>query len=171
LSGVYSGINFQDLSVRQGNYADIPKLPFVPGFECAGEIVKLGPNTTGYGIGERVICLPRFCGWSEYLVINCNLVYKIPDEMTYREAAALSYSYLTAYILLFELGGLKGGQTVLFHSAGGAVGIALAQLCKLVPNVKTIATCSRWKFDLLNHHISYLVEETGPNDYVSEAKK
>jgi NADPH:quinone reductase-like Zn-dependent oxidoreductase len=165
------GVNFQDLSIRQGNFADLPKLPFVPGFECAGEIVQLGPNTSGFSIGERVICLPRFCGWSEYLVINCNLIYKIPPEISFREAAALSYSYLTAYILLFELGGVKSGQTVLFHSAGGAVGIALTQLCKLVPNLKTIATCSKAKFEVLNHHITYLVEENGPVDYVQEAKK
>lgn len=165
------GVNFQDLAIRQGNFVDLPKLPFVPGFECSGEIVQLGPNTSGYSIGERVICLPRFCGWSEYLVINSNLIYKIPDGINYRDAAALSYSYLTAYILLFELGGVKSGQTVLFHSAGGGVGIALTQLCKLVPNLKTIATCSKHKFDALNHHINYLIEENGPVDYVQEAKK
>jgi NADPH:quinone reductase-like Zn-dependent oxidoreductase len=91
--------------------------------------------------------------------------------MSYREAAALSYSYLTAYILLFELGGVKNGQTILFHSAGGGVGIALTQLSKLVPNLKTIATCSRSKFEALNHHITYLIEENGPIDYAQEAKK
>lgn len=165
------GVNFQDLSIRQGNFIDLPKLPFVPGFECAGEIVQFGPNTSGYSLGDRVICLPRFCGWSEYLVINCNLIYKIPDEMSFRDAAALSYSYLTAYILLFELGGARSGQTVLFHSAGGGVGIALTQLCKQIPNLKTIATCSKSKFDALNHHITYLIEENGPVDYVQEAKK
>ena len=91
--------------------------------------------------------------------------------MNYRDAAALSYSYLTAYILLFELGGAKSGQTVLFHSAGGGVGIALTQLSKLIPNLKTIATCSKSKFPALNHHITYLIEENGPVDYVQEAKK
>ena len=91
--------------------------------------------------------------------------------MSLRDAAALSYNYLTAYILLFELGGVKSGQSVLYHSAGGGVGIAITQLSKVVPNLKTIATCSKWKFDVLKHHITYLIEENGPTDYVQEAKK
>jgi NADPH:quinone reductase-like Zn-dependent oxidoreductase len=73
-------------------------------------------------VGERVICLPKYGAWSEYLIINTNYVYKMPENMTFKDAAALSYNYLTAYILLFELGGVKSGQSVLFHSAGGGVG-------------------------------------------------
>lgn len=118
-----------------------------------------------------MICLPRFFAWSEYLVINCNLIYKIPDKISYREAAAFCYSYITAYILLFEIGCIKSGQTVLFHSAGGGVGLALAQLCKLVPNVKLIATCSRHKFEFLKDIIPHLIEENGSIDYCQEAKK
>lgn len=91
--------------------------------------------------------------------------------MSYREAAAFCYSYITAYILLFEIGGIKSGQTVLFHSAGGGVGLALTQLCRLVPNVRIIATCSRHKFDFLNHMIPNLIEENGPIDYCQEARK
>lgn len=45
-----SGVNFLDLSIRQGQFDNLPKLPFVPGFECAGDIVQLGPNTTGYQV-------------------------------------------------------------------------------------------------------------------------
>ena len=115
--------------------------------------------------------MPRFFAWSEYLVINCNLIHKIPDEMSYREAAAFCYSYITAYILLFEIGCLKSNQSVLFHSAGGSVGLAITQLCKLVPNVKIIATCSRHKFDYLQNMIPNLIEENGPIDYCQEAKK
>jgi NADPH:quinone reductase-like Zn-dependent oxidoreductase len=42
--------------------------------------------------------------------------------MSFREAAVLPISYLTAYMLLFEIGNIKSGQTLLFHSAGGGVG-------------------------------------------------
>jgi hypothetical protein len=42
--------------------------------------------------------------------------------MSFREAAILPIAYLTAYILLFEMGNIKPNQTLLFHSAGGGVG-------------------------------------------------
>jgi NADPH:quinone reductase-like Zn-dependent oxidoreductase len=120
-------------------------------------------------VGDRVICLPRFYAWSEYLVVNSNMIYKIPDNISFRHAAALSYNYLTAYILLFELGGIKNGQSVLYHSAGGGVGMAITQLLKLVNNVRSIATCSKSKFDALKHHVNHLIESN--TDYVPEVKK
>ena len=60
--------------------------------------------------------------------------------MTFKDAAALSYNYLTAYILLHEFGNIKSGQSVFFHSAGGGVGVALTQLTKLISNLTVIGT-------------------------------
>lgn len=107
--------------------------------------------------------------------------------MSFREAAVLPISYLTAYILLFEIGNIKAGQTLLFHSAGGGVGgksekyfqleqnanillsVALTQLSKLVPNLTLIATASSHKFDVLRAHIHYLFEHD--IDYTEDIKK
>ena len=89
--------------------------------------------------------------------------------MSYKDAAAFSYSYLTAYILLFELGCIRNDQSILFHSAGGSVGIALMQLAKLVKNVTMIGTCSKSKFDTIRQHVSYLFDEN--SDYPTEIKK
>ena len=66
--------------------------------------------------------LTHFSAWAEQIVVKKELVFKIPKEMSFREAAVLPFSYLTAYILLFEIGNIKSGQTLLFHSAGGGVG-------------------------------------------------
>lgn len=106
--------------------------------------------------------------------------------MTFREAAVLPVAYLTAYILLFEIGNIKPGQTLLFHSAGGGVGgrftlqvdfrlslfvdlVALTQLSKLVPNLTIIATASPKKFDVLRAHIHYLFEHD--IDYSEDVRK
>ena len=64
----------------------------------------------------------RFAAWAEQIVVKKDLVFKIPKEMSFREAAVLPFAYLTAYILLFDIGNIKAGQTLLFHSAGGGVG-------------------------------------------------
>jgi NADPH:quinone reductase-like Zn-dependent oxidoreductase len=72
--------------------------------------------------GDRVLVLTRFSAWAEQIIVKKDFVFKIPKEMSFREAAVLPISYLTAYILLFEIGNIKSGQTLLFHSAGGGVG-------------------------------------------------
>jgi len=66
--------------------------------------------------------LTGFSAWAEQIVVRKDFVFKIPKEMSFREAAVLPISYLTAYILLFEIGNIKAGQTLLFHSAGGGIG-------------------------------------------------
>jgi NADPH:quinone reductase-like Zn-dependent oxidoreductase len=101
--------------------------------------------------------------------VKKDLVFKIPKEMSFREAAVLPVAYLTAYILLFEIGNIKPNQTILFHSASGGVGVALTQLSKLVPNLTLIATASSHKFEVLRAHIHYLFEHD--IDYTEDVKK
>ncbi|CAF0744503.1 unnamed protein product [Adineta steineri] len=163
------GINFNDVLVRYGLMEDGLRPPFVPGFECSGEILEIGPNVTNFERGDRVLAITRFSAWAEQIVVKKDLVFKIPKEMSFREAAVLPISYLTAYILLFEIGNIKSGQTLLFHSAGGGVGVALTQLSKLVPNLTLIATTSSHKFDVLRAHIHYLFEHG--IDYTEDVKK
>lgn len=69
-----------------------------------------------------MVVLTRFSAWSEQILVRKDLVFRIPKEMSFREAAILPVAYLTAYILLFEMGNVKPNQTVLFHCAGGGVG-------------------------------------------------
>lgn len=59
--------------------------------------------------------------WTEHVAVSEMFVYKLPTSMTYEEAAALLMNYVTAYILLFDLGNLRSNQSVLVHSASGGV--------------------------------------------------
>ncbi|CAF0818301.1 unnamed protein product [Rotaria sp. Silwood1] len=163
------GINFNDVLVRYGLLEDTPRPPFIPGFECSGEILDIGTNVTHVDRGDRVLVLTNFSSWAEQIVVKKDFVFKIPKEMSFREAAVLPIAYLTAYILLFEIGNIKSGQTLLFHSAGGGVGVALTQLSKLVPNLTIMATASPHKFDVLRAHIHYLFEHD--IDYTEDIKK
>ncbi|CAF1358531.1 unnamed protein product [Adineta steineri] len=163
------GINFNDVLGRYGLLEDMPRPPFIPGFECSGEVLDIGTNVTHVDRGDRVVVLTRYSAWAEQIIVKKDLVFKIPKEMSFREAAVLPVAYLTAYILLFEIGNIKPGQTILFHSAGGGVGVALTQLLKLVPNLTIIATASSHKFDALRAHIHYLFEHD--IDYIGDVKK
>ena len=71
--------------------------------------------------GDRVVALPEYRAWAELVAAPSRYVYKIPADLSFLDAAAMTMNYLVAYILLFELGGLTPGKSVLVHSAGGGV--------------------------------------------------
>lgn len=72
-------------------------------------------------IGDRVIGFCDYKAWSEVVAIPSQFVYKMPENMSFQDGAALPMSYLTAYILLFDIANLRQGQSVFTHSVGGGV--------------------------------------------------
>src|ERR1700681_3819923 len=73
-----AGINFADLMARVGLYPDAPKLPCVVGYEVSGVVDQVGPGVTGVAVGERVIGMPRFGGYTDVLVISSEQIFKMP---------------------------------------------------------------------------------------------
>lgn len=59
--------------------------------------------------------------WAEVVCTPAEFVYKMPDEMTFAEAAAFTMNFVAAYMMLFEIANLREGMSVLVHSAGGGV--------------------------------------------------
>ncbi|XP_041916762.1 synaptic vesicle membrane protein VAT-1 homolog-like [Alosa pseudoharengus] len=163
------GLNFLDLMVRQGNIDNPPKTPLVPGFECSGIVEALGDNTTGFEIGDRVMAFVNYNAWAEVVCTPLDFVYKIPDDMTFTEAAAFSMNFVAAYMMLFEVANLREGMSVLVHSAGGGVGQAVAQLCSTVPNVTLFGTASPCKHEAIKDSVTHLFDRN--IDYVPEVKK
>ncbi len=72
-------------------------------------------------VGDRVVALPEYRAWAELVVVPAKYVFSIPSNMSYQDAAAIAMNFLVAHILLFDLGNLRPGKSVLFHSAGGGV--------------------------------------------------
>lgn len=121
-----SGLNFADIAARMGLYPAAPKPPFIPGLEAAG-IVRHG-NGRGFSPGDRVVGFRMFGAQSDTVAFEKDHLFRIPDEMSFEEAAALPLNYLTAYHALLNLANLKSGDVVLVHSAAGGVGTAACQL-------------------------------------------
>lgn len=63
----------------------------------------------------------NYNAWAEVVCTTPDFVYKIPDDMTFTEAAAFSMNFVAAYMMLFEVANLREGMSVLVHSAGGGV--------------------------------------------------
>ncbi|MCP2503334.1 MAG: zinc-binding dehydrogenase [Candidatus Thalassarchaeaceae archaeon] len=140
-----AGINFADLMMRQGLYGSNPDFPFTPGYEVSGEIIELGDDENRLEIGQRVIAMTGFGGYSEEVIVESNRVVPIPDNISFDQAAAMPVTYGTAYHMLVHLGGLKEGDTVLVHHAAGGVGTAAAQICKAYGAGLIIGTASESK--------------------------
>ena len=114
-----AGINFLDVLVRQGRYAQQPELPLVPGVEVAGEVD-----------GRRVIALPSAGGYAELACVREETLVPLPDTATFEQGASFLMAFLTVYIPLTRQVRLEPDATVLVHAAAGGVGSAAVQLAK-----------------------------------------
>ncbi len=153
-----SGINFADIMARLGLYQDAPKLPAVVGYEVAGDVDAVGAGVRRT-VGEKVMALPHFGGYSDVVCVPEGQVMPLPEGMTYDEGAAIPVNYLTAYQMLIQMGALKEGERVLVHSAAGGVGLAAIDLCTMY-GAEIYGTASSAKHDLLSargvrHPIDY----------------
>jgi NADPH:quinone reductase-like Zn-dependent oxidoreductase len=143
-----SGVNFADVMGRLGLYPDLPKRPVVPGYEVAGKVDAVGAEVEPDWIGRDVLALTRFGGYSDTVCVPEVQLATRPADMSAPQGAALPVNYLTAWQIIEVMGGLRAGQTVLIHSAGGGVGIAALQLAKRIGAV-AIGTASSGKHDAL----------------------
>lgn len=164
------GLNFQDLMVRLGAIDSPPKTPTILGFECAGEIEAIGEGVEDFQVGDRVVALPEFRAWAELCAVPTKFVFKLPDELSFQDAAAITMNYLVAYIIVFELLSLRPGKSLMLHSAGGGVGQAIATLVRTVGESTVFGVCSKGKHEELktNGLIDHLIDRT---DYVNEVRK
>ena len=143
-----TSINRPDLVQREGKYPPPPGDSEILGLEVSGTIAEIGPGVTGWKVGERVISLVGGGGYAEYAVAYASHLMRIPDNVSFEEAACICESYITAFLNVFMIGGLQDGQTVILHGGGGGVNTAAIQLCKaLTPNSKLIVTAHPSKID------------------------
>lgn len=143
-----TSINRPDLVQREGKYPPPPGDSEILGLEVAGVIEELGPEVTGWNVGERVMSLVGGGGYAEYAVAYASHLMRIPESMSFEEAACVCESYITAFLNVFMIGEFKEKQTAILHGGGGGVNTAAIQLCKaLVPENKLIVTVSPEKMD------------------------
>ena len=127
-----AGINFSDLLARQGLYPDAPKAPCTVGYEVAGVVDAVGPGVTTPRVGDRVIATTKFGGQSELVLAPPDAVFPLPAGWTFEQGAAFPVVYLTAHHMLVRVAAAQRGETVLVHSAAGGVGLAVAELGRIL---------------------------------------
>jgi NADPH2:quinone reductase len=124
--------NFADALICRGLYQVKPPLPFTPGLELCGEVVALGPGTSGFAVGDRVIgssALPAG-GFAELALMDTATTFPAPGVLDDAQAAAFYIGYQTGWFGLHHRAHLQPGETLLVHAAAGGVGSAAVQLGK-----------------------------------------
>lgn len=114
------------------------------GTELSGIVVGYGDTVTKFKTGDKVIAqLGADMGaYAEYCCLNENkVIVKMPDHLSFVEAATVSFGFTTAWAYLVEKAKVQAGQTVLIHGGSGSVGTAAIQIAKHL-GAKVTAVCS-----------------------------
>lgn len=130
-----TSVNPIDWKIRQGYRKDAMPLqfPIILGWDAAGVIVEKGNKVEGFKLGDRVFAKPQTTAngtYAEYTATEWDLIAKIPDNISFEEAASIPLATLTAWQCLVDLGQLKSGQKVLIHAGAGGVGSMAIQIAK-----------------------------------------
>jgi NADPH2:quinone reductase len=124
------GVNFIDTYFRSGLYPSPVGFPFVSGNEGAGEVTEVGPGVTGFKVGDRVAYVVPLGGYAAERLLPAARSVKLPDNITYEQAAGMMLKGMTAQYLLNRTFKVGKGTSVLMHAAAGGVGQILVQWAK-----------------------------------------
>ncbi len=131
-------VNFPDVLFVAGTYQVKPTPPFTPGVEVAGVVAE--SKLDGFAVGDRVASTLNGSGGYATSAIGYGIgTYKIPDAMSFVDAAAMTVTYQTGHFALHRRAHLQAGEVLLVHAGAGGVGSAAIQLGKAA-GAKVIAT-------------------------------
>lgn len=124
-----TAVNRADLLQRMGAYpAPEGAPPDIPGLEIAGEVDAVGPDVHRLAAGDRVFGLVGGGGYAEAVVAHERALARIPERLSFEQAAAIPEAFITAHDAIVGQAGLAGGECLLVHAVGSGVGTAAVQL-------------------------------------------
>ena len=138
-----TSLNYHDVFTRRGMPGIKIHMPAIMGLDVAGEIVAVGPSVDGWAVGDRVVVDPInrvegglmgetvHGGLAELCRARAHQLIRIPEGVSFLDAAALPCAYGTALRMMYTIGQVKAGERVLILGASGGVGVCCLQLAKL----------------------------------------
>jgi NADPH2:quinone reductase len=123
-------VNYVDMLVVAGTYQFVPTLPFIPGKSPTGTVSAVGAGVTSLTVGDRVLATAEYGGYGEVVALDAEQCHRLPDGLSFAEAAAMGVVYDTSWVALRSRARLQRGETVLVLGATGGVGHASVQLAR-----------------------------------------
>jgi alcohol dehydrogenase len=175
-----ASLNYHDVFTRRGMPGIKVPMPLIMGLDVAGEIIAVGPGVEGWAIGERVLVDPInrvegglmgetvHGGLAELCRARAHQLVRLPDDVSFVDAAALPVAYGTAHRMLISKGNVREGDRVMILGASGGVGVCCVQLAKQAGAEVVVGASSAAKLDRLkalgaDHLINY-----ADRDFVQE---
>jgi NADPH2:quinone reductase len=160
------GVNFIDCYYRSGLYK-APQFPLTIGSEGAGTVDAVGEGVTTVRPGDRVAYAMVMGSYAEYAAVPAAKLVKLPNDVSFRDGAAVMLQGMTAHYLCESTFPLQRGQVALVHAGAGGVGLLLTQLAKakgatVIATVSTDAKAALSKGAGADHVIKYTEVEFAP---------
>lgn len=126
----FAGVNRPDALQRAGAYRAPPGASDLPGLECAGRIAALGPDVSGWQVGDAVCALLPGGGYAEYAVCPAAHALPVLEGVSLRDAACLPETCFTVWSNVVMRGGLKAGERFLVHGGSSGIGTTAIQIAR-----------------------------------------
>jgi putative PIG3 family NAD(P)H quinone oxidoreductase len=123
-----SAVNRADLLQRQGFYEPPPGASRYPGLECSGTVAALGPEVTGWQVGDPCLALLAGGGYAQQVAVPVGQLMPVPDGLDLVTAAALPEVACTVWSNVFMTAHLRPGETLLVHGGSSGIGTMAIQL-------------------------------------------
>ena len=165
------GINFIDTYFRMGAYPSPVGMPFIAGNESAGEVTAIGPGVTDIKVGDRVGFVGPLGGYAAERNAPAERLVKLPDNISYEQAAAMMLKGMTVQYLLNRTYKVTKGTIVLIHAAAGGVGLIACQWANYLGATVIGTVGSKEKGELAKANGAHHIINYRNEDFVARVKE
>jgi len=157
------GVNFLDVFFRNGTFP-MPAYPALIGLEAAGIVEQIGNGIKEFAVGDRVAYYGSNGAYAERRILPANEIFKLPDYISFDQAASIMIKGMTAHMLLKQSHELKAGEVVLIHAMTGGVGTLLSEWARSIGATVIGTVGSAAKKDLaLKRGFEHIVDLSAEN--------
>ncbi|WP_254602534.1 NAD(P)H-quinone oxidoreductase [Sphingomonas bacterium] len=163
-----AGVNRPDVFQRVGLYPPPPGASETLGLEVAGEVMRAAGR---WSVGDRVCALLGGGGYAQIATCDPRHALPVPRELTFEEAAGLPETVFTVFANVFQLGGLRRGETLLVHGASSGIGVTAIQMAKAAGATVIATSRGAAKADAAARLGADLSIDASKQDYVEAVKR